>query len=491
MHIGNVIVENNNRFLPIDPTTWYELDPKSIDAIMLTHTHNDHVWRMPTLINKGYDKSLFMTIQSQNVLYSILMDSINVQEQNIKREKEKNKSAKKNLYHNSLNPHFMGTWSNKIKQYIQKSLSDKTISSISQTLFTQEDVHKILNQVKSFPYYEAWNKKTLFKVFDDTDAVVAKFINAGHIFGSSMILFEITNHNKEIFSLLRTGDIGRVNNRIYGHPPTINDTTNRAINLIAIESTYAGKPPHPNIHQEIGSMIDYSNRIFQQWGRVIIPCFTQTRFQEMLLYLTNAKRSGTLPNNTEIIADSPLAKEILSIMNNYDKNYTDLNTSIKRLSGNEIVKTFLDWEEQKNVIFVLSGGMLEWWTIMKLVHYLDQLDSKKMENFNLELAKKSGIIMSGYLPEWSLWDKILKHPTQYNAHKITLSSHSDHNGIVDFITNAWWNSGVHIHPTWKVYLMHGELNGMKALKESLEGNKINDNQIIIPSNNSSTYQFTL
>ncbi|MBP7008130.1 MBL fold metallo-hydrolase [Patescibacteria group bacterium] len=52
MLTGSEITKALNYDLPIDPTTNKQLDPQSIDTVIATHTHADHIGRIPMLVGR-------------------------------------------------------------------------------------------------------------------------------------------------------------------------------------------------------------------------------------------------------------------------------------------------------------------------------------------------------------------------------------------------------------------------------------------------------
>ncbi len=491
MLTGSEITKALNYDLPIDPTTNKQLDPQSIDTVIATHTHADHIGRIPMLVGRWFNKTIRMTEQSWSVFKPIMEDSLNVQEIEYKKLYERAKPMRKNYRKNIANPHLMWWVIDKKQHHALMKWLTENLLALQKPFFTAEELHDTTKLIKTMPYSTSTSQH-IFNLFSDTNAIQGQFINAGHIFGSSMALITIKHPTKEkVFSILRWGDMGRMNNRIYGEAPTLQGIYDNPIDLLAIETTYWGRDPHPDIHTQTQKMFTFINEIFQKWWSTVIPCFTQTRFQEMSLYLKQAIKDKKLPHTTKIIMDSPLALEIGKQMNMYHED-DKKDGHIIRSSWKDTLKYFLEgwWD---NLIFLVSWGVLQWWTVMKLIHYIDQSNSQRLIDFNLDQAEKSWIILSWFLPEWSLWDKITKNPQLYNFLKVIFSAHTDHPWIVDFVSNTNWQSGVKLSPNWSVYLMHWEIGGMQAVKESLLKTKVlpDGRQIIIPSNNKSSYQFTL
>ena len=60
----------------------HELNPESVDAILITHNHIDHTGLLPKMVRDGYRGPIYMTKMTQLLLPSFLMDSASQQEEN-------------------------------------------------------------------------------------------------------------------------------------------------------------------------------------------------------------------------------------------------------------------------------------------------------------------------------------------------------------------------------------------------------------------------
>ena len=113
--------------------------PSSIEALLVTHAHLDHVGRIPKLVREGFKGEIYSTYPTKDFAKLMLIDSIGVL----------NKEAKK---HGNASP-----------------------------IYQEEDVSKTMNLWKAKNYRES------FKI----GGVSVLFKDAGHILGSAMI--EIVN----------------------------------------------------------------------------------------------------------------------------------------------------------------------------------------------------------------------------------------------------------------------------------------------------------
>ncbi|HMY80228.1 MAG TPA: hypothetical protein PLW93_04870 [Candidatus Absconditabacterales bacterium] len=470
-----------NQTLPVDPTTGEQLDPKTVQSMILTHTHNDHSGRLPMMVKQGYEGPIYMTQQSYDILEHILQDSLYVQTSELERFVSQQKTIKKNIVHNLNNPHFLGAQRN-----------NKTIQQLfgsiprHEPLFSEHDIAQSIQQSQGKQYGQYG--KNIFNVFNTHNAITAQFVDAQHIFGSAMTLITI-KHSQGVYRILRGGDIGRFENNLNQNTyPTLGSLGNIPLDLIAVETTYGGRN-HPDIMGQVSILQDTITQTFKRNGSVLIPLFTQTRFQDMVVLIQHMIRHQQIPSNTQIIACSPLGQTLGNSMSNHDHVYTKIfDGPIQRVSTSEALSLFKTGGT--NQIFLMSGGMLQGGTAMSLIHYCDRTNKGGLEDFDQEKADRSSVIITGYVPEHSLGHRVI-HTRDFNGSQLSFSSHIDHDGIIKFITNYQNKSNVRLKSDGHVYLMHGSHDSMNAIKQGLISSGLQDQQIIIPPHNGYTHEFIL
>ena len=73
------------RELEYENATPFGFDPRSIDAVLLTHAHLDHCGRLPLLVKLGFAGKIFATAATRDLTRLVLLDSAHLQEESARR----------------------------------------------------------------------------------------------------------------------------------------------------------------------------------------------------------------------------------------------------------------------------------------------------------------------------------------------------------------------------------------------------------------------
>jgi len=208
-------------------------DVRSIDAVIVTHAHMDHIGLVPLLYKLGYEGPTYCTPPTLDLMVLLQKDYLSILEK---------EGAKKP--------------------------------------YSEEDIKKMI--LHTIP-------RDYGVVTDITKDTKITFYNAGHILGSSMVHFHFGNgqHN-----LLFSGDFKNGYTRLFD---PINTKYTRLESLI-IESTYGSNKNNPSRKESEESLLRSIEETLKEGGTVLIPVFSVGRAQEVMLVLEKFyKKSDTKP----------------------------------------------------------------------------------------------------------------------------------------------------------------------------------------------------
>lgn len=400
---GKDVYENQD--IPVSPAT--------IDAVFLTHAHMDHSGKLPYLYAQGFRGKIHATGATSDLCNIMLKDSAHIQE-------------------------FEAEWKNRKRA--------RTGDEPFIPLYTMEDA---LGTIKLF------SPHTYGEIIPIFEGIKIRFIDAGHLLGSSSIEVWITEEGttkKIVFS----GDIGNFNQPLLNDPQFIKEA-----DYVVIESTY-GDRNHGERPDYVGELTEIIQKTFDRGGNLIIPSFAVGRTQVLLYFLRKIKadRLVTGHGDFKVYVDSPLANEATEIFHENMLGYFDKESLALVHDGfNPIsfpgLKTSVTSDDSKAINFdedckviISASGMCE---AGRIRHHLKH---------NL-WRKESTVLFVGYQAAGTLGRIIIDGASevrlfgetiQVNAEirKLSgISGHADRNGLVN------WIQQFKDKPS-KVFVVHGE-----------------------------------
>ena len=250
----------------------FPFDPKTIDAVILSHAHIDHSGNLPNLIKQGFSGLIYCTSATAELTDIMVRDSGHVQE----------KQAESTSYHNA-----------------------KRGEPPVDPLYTEEDAKEVEPLLQPVRYDVP---------FEPAKGVIARLQDAGHILGSASISLHL--EEKRIRKhLWFSGDIGRRNMPILRDPVLPKDD----VDVLMMETTYGDKP-HRDPEEAYNEMRLVIKRTLDRGGKVIIPSFAVGRTQELVYNLSRMYDEGDLPN-VPVYVDSPLAVNASKIFRKHEECY--------------------------------------------------------------------------------------------------------------------------------------------------------------------------
>ncbi len=285
-------------------------DPKTIDALLITHAHIDHTGRVPYLYKLGFRSPIYSTPPTKDFAEELLIDS-------------------------------------------QGLIAKEAYKLDHSPLYSLQDVRGALSIWKRVKYHESIR----IKEFD------IEFYDAGHILGSSFI--KITaNYSTGKKTIVFSGDIGNVKTPLVKDTEILPET-----DYVVMEALYGDKI-HKHTEDRKNILEDIIEESVSAGGVLMIPAFAMERTQELLYEINELIENYRIPS-VPVFIDSPLAIKLLAAYKKYsdDPDYFDDEAIELFKRGDEIfnfpgLKFTLTTEQSKEInqvappkIIIAGSGM--------------------------------------------------------------------------------------------------------------------------------------
>jgi len=231
-------------------------DPASIGWLIVTHTHLDHIGRIPRLVKQGFRGRILATPATRELAEILLKDAAHLQEEDA--------------------------------EYLNRKGLTKHAPALP--LYDAQDVEAAL------PLFEPL---ALGEERRLSERVSLRFRGAGHLLGAASALLTLGAEPGRVTRILFSGDVGRFDSVLTPDPEPCPEAE-----YVVAESTY-GNRSHaavPLLEQLEGVL----RRTFARGGVLLIPAFAVGRAQQMLVMMDQLVAGGRL-RPFPIHVDSPMA----------------------------------------------------------------------------------------------------------------------------------------------------------------------------------------
>ncbi|MEO5804026.1 MAG: MBL fold metallo-hydrolase [Verrucomicrobiota bacterium] len=408
----------------IERNRHFSFDPKTIDAVVLSHAHIDHCGNLPNLCRQGFDGNIFCTFATRDLASIMLEDSAHIQEFDA--------------------------------QYLSRKRAEKKLPPV-EPLYTAIDAEKAIRQFVTIGYD---------RPIQVVDGVSVIFRDAGHILGSAQVILDIQEGAKK-FRYLFSGDVGRGNDEILRDPMPV-----EGVDFLQVESTY-GAREHVSPHRADEEVARLVRETVERNGKIIIPSFSVGRTQAIVYTLHRLIKNEQLAP-LPIFVDSPLSVNATEVYRLHPECFNETIYKFLREKANpfgmenltyirEVAHSMKLNELKDPAIIISASGMAE---AGRIRHHL----KNNIGNAN------NLILFIGFCAEHTLGAQILSgkpivnifgEPHQVRARIASLDSfsgHADKSELEDYVKAIGGNIK-------KIFVVHGEETQALAFGETLRAMK--------------------
>jgi metallo-beta-lactamase family protein len=408
----------------------FPFDPATIDNLILSHAHIDHIGDVPNLVKKGFKGNINCTPATADLVKIMLLDSAHIQESD-------------------------AVFASKIR--------NKHHEPPVEPLYRVDDIPPVLGLLQPHDYDQQFMLKDYPAVFRD----------AGHIIGSAITVIDFDDNGRKL-SLCYTGDLGRPNLPIIRDPYVVMDA-----DVLIIESTY-GDRLHSDIRDVSERLAKVINETINRGGKVIVPSFALERTQELVYTLHLLKDAKKIPD-VPVYVDSPLATDATDIFRKHNECFDEEISKMVNSSDDPFGFRHLHYtrstEESKKLNFVdtpmiiiAGSGMAE---NGRILHHLKNNIGNPLNTVLIvgwQAENTLGRKIQEKWPEVKIFGEPYALRSQVEVFS-EFSAHADRNDLIEWVKQG--------KDRWqKVFVVHGESTSAKSFANALIGMGIKE--VIVP-----------
>jgi len=410
---------DSERIDPTSPNRQISFDPRALDAVIVSHAHNDHIGRLPCLVKAGYKGPICTTPATAAITNVMLRDSARIQ-----REEVRNAHIKY--------PHI----------------------EAPEPLFDLADVEWMVEQLKRLSYGEP---------HEVLPGIILTYLDAGHVLGSAIVQLDF-HENGRPRRFVFTGDLGRRSTHLLPDPTPIQN-----IDILVSESTYGNREldSYDRLMKQLHAIVARATRL---QSKIVIPAFSLGRTQRMVYCLQELYALHKV-RPIPIYVDSPLALRLTEIHRDHPDAFTPQAQSLMDKDplyfGSKYVEFCESWDDSRRLnylngpmVIIASSGMCEAGRIRHHLRHVVQDPDNAIVIVSFQADGTLGRRISEGVERVQIFDEWY----DLNAAVYVLDGFSGHGDRNDL---AWWYSqtGGGIE---NAFLVHGELEAMDALVPVLQ-----------------------
>jgi metallo-beta-lactamase family protein len=384
-------------------------EPRSIDAVVLTHAHIDHSGYLPLLVRNGFSGPVICTSGTRDLCAILLPDSGFLHERDA----------------DYANRHGFSKYRPALPLYTQHD-AERSLENFAPVPFDQD--HRISNDVS------------------------IRFVPAGHILGAAIV--KVTVGDKIV---VFSGDLGRA-----GDATMVDPTVVRNADYLIVESTYGDRRHDPADPED--ALAEIINRTAKRGGTIVIPAFAVGRTQTLLFHLQKLKAANRIPD-LPVFLDSPMAVNASEVFCNHTQDHR-LTAVECRTACNAATYT-REVEESKALdgihmpkIIISASGMA---TGGRVLHHLKYFAPDRRNTIlftGFQAGGTRGAAMATGAEQVKIHGAYV--PICAEVHNLQmLSAHADADEILGWLGNFE-------RPPRTTFITHGEQASADALRHRIE-----------------------
>jgi metallo-beta-lactamase family protein len=388
------------------------IDPRSVDAVVLTHAHIDHSGYLPLFVKSGFRGKVYCSSATKDLCEILLPDSGHLHEEEAELANRRGFSK-----HSPALP-----------------------------LYTEDDAKRCLSQFSPIAFDQD---------VDLGGGLGLRLARAGHILGASLV--ELKNAGLRV---LFSGDLGRPHDPVMPAPAAI-----RQADYLVVESTYGDRRHDPS--DPADKLAAIINRTIERGGVVIVPTFAVGRAQELLYYLHLLKVKRAIPD-VPVYLNSPMAVDATRIFHDHPSEHRLSRDQCDAMCRTAKIVNSVEESERLNtaagpMIILAASGMA---TGGRVVHHLKAFapDPKNTILFaGFQAAGTRGAAMLNGAESVKIHGEYV--PVRAEVRILSnLSAHADYAEILEWLDNF------RASPR-QTFITHGEPTAADALRHRIEERK--------------------
>jgi metallo-beta-lactamase family protein len=484
-------------------------DPRTLDALLLTHAHLDHCGLIPHVVKAGFSGPIWATRGTVELAALVLLDSGKLQEEFAKRDarwekRHPDKAAVEDRQDEAALEAAVELAEEGARTIIPDGPEGPYVVPATGSAATGEHVATMIEPPGHIespgaaaspdperelqaqpphldidldePLYTERDARAALASFRGIDygtelevapGIHATFVDAGHILGSAIIRLRVTGADGTDTRIVFSGDLGRPGTPIIRDPTVVTDAE-----YVLVESTYGGREHEPG-EEATRILAETVRLVADSDGVLLVPSFAIGRTQEVVWELDRLLEAGRIPP-LPLYLDSPMASKASDVYRRHPNYYDEQTRDLLATEGSPLDYPHQvivnDFEASQAIaraprpyMIVASNGML---TGGRVVGHLR----------NLIDDPRAVILFVGYQGQGTLGAHLQQGATtvrldgqvrtvRCKVRSISgFSAHADESELVDWLANfgRGKKAGAAGFPR-RVFLVHGDPDAQAAL----------------------------